>query len=483
MWCETTATSSSPYFLGEEVRVEKQVNADPVLLAHDLGKCFHLYRHPFHRLWQFLWGNRRGFHEEFWALRGVNLEVRRGETVGILGPNGSGKSTLLQLLAGTLAPTEGTLGVAGRVAALLELGCGFHPELIGRENVFLYGRLLGFSKEEMREKYPFIASFAGIGGFLDRPVKTYSSGMVMRLAFSVAVHLEPDVLLIDEALAVGDTAFASQCVRRLRQLQEQGVALLCVSHDLELLRRLCRRVYVLHRGTIVRHGPAAETIDWYRAFMASPERVLGLPQEQRDLRTQQPATAHPGFRCAPSGALLGGLERGSTSNPQNKAPDGAQRNPGCVGLRHGDGQGELIDLQLLGADGTPAAYVSVGEVCTLRVTARFAADLEQVIVGFNCTDRLGTVVIGTNTLQARRELHHIRQGESVTVEFRFPLPLRPDEYAFTVALGYDPQSLQYLDWIDRALTVLVIDTLDRHAGLGLLATEVAVAVARDAAAL
>lgn len=458
MWCETAATSSSPPLEGETscssppleggaggvkrppLTPPSQGGELAVLLAHNLGKCYRLYRRPLHRLWQCFWGRRRCYHEDFWALRGVDLEVRRGETVGILGPNGSGKSTLLQLLAGTLSPTEGTLGVAGRVAALLELGCGFHPELTGKENVFLYGRLLGFSKEEMREKYPFIAAFAGIADFLDRPVRTYSSGMVMRLAFSVAVHLEPEVLLIDEALSVGDTAFATQCVRRLRRLQEQGVALLCVSHDLELLRRLCQRVYVLHRGSIVRHGPAAETVDWYRAFMASPERVLALPQGQRDLR--------PGARDA----------------------DGS--------FRHGDGQGELVDLQLLGADGAPTTCVCVGDVCTLRVTARFAADLEQVIVGFNCTDRLGTVVIGTNTLVARQELRHIRAGETVTVEFNFSLPLRPDQYAFTVALGYDPQSLQYLDWIDRALTVQVIDPSDHPAGLGLLAAEVRVAVER-----
>jgi lipopolysaccharide transport system ATP-binding protein len=415
---------------------------EPVLLTQDLGKCYRLYRRPLHRVWQWFWGKRRRFHEEFWALRGVTLEVRRGETVGILGPNGSGKSTLLQLLAGTLMPTEGSLAVTGRVAALLELGCGFHPELSGRENVLLYGQLLGFSAAAMREKLPFLAAFSGIADFLDRPVRTYSSGMVMRLAFSVAVHLEPDLLLIDEALSVGDTAFAAQGLRRLRQLQEQGVALLCVSHDLELLRRLCQRVYVLHRGRLVQQGPAGEVIDWYRAFMAAPERVLALPPQQRDLRSSRSQEMQWG------------------------------------GLRHGDGQGEVLDVQLLGAEDTPTACVTVGEICTLRITARFAADLPQVIVGFNCTDRLGTVVIGTNTLQEREEIQQIRREETVTVAFRFPLPLRPGEYAFTVALGYDPQALQYLDWIDQALTVRVVDPTGRHAGFGMLATAVEVAVER-----
>jgi lipopolysaccharide transport system ATP-binding protein len=413
----------------------------PILQAKGLGKYYRLYKRPIHRLWQWLAGSRRQYFEEFWALRHVDLKVQSGESIGILGPNGSGKSTLLQLLAGTLSPTEGTLSVNGRVAALLELGCGFHPELTGSENVYLYGRLLGFSAEEMQDKFPFIAAFSGIEVFLNRPVRTYSSGMQMRLAFSVAVHLEPDVLLIDEALAVGDTAFSVRCIRRLRQLQEKGVVLVCVSHDVEMLRRLCPWVYVLHEGRIVQQGPAADVIGWYRAFMASPQHVLSLPRTRKDLRAQPHQGPH-------------------------------------FGLRHGDGKGEIVQVELFNQVGSSSPIIPVGETCTLRVTARFTADLEQVIIGFNCTDRLGTVVIGSNTLQEGCVISTISKGETVSVTFRFPMVVRPDEYAFTVALGYDSNALQFLDWIDHALAVRVIAAPDHSPGLGLLAVPVDVALER-----
>ena len=215
-----------------------------------LGKRYEIYAQPRDRLLQSLFRGRRQFFQEFWALADISFEVRRGETVGIIGRNGSGKSTLLQLIAGTLTPTTGAVEVRGRVAALLELGSGFNPEFSGRENVFLNGAILGLPRSEIEARLPEIVGFSGLAEFIDRPVKTYSSGMLMRLAFSVAVNVEPDILIIDEALAVGDVAFQLKCIERLERLTTSGVTLLFVSHDTALVKTFCQRALYLERGAL-----------------------------------------------------------------------------------------------------------------------------------------------------------------------------------------------------------------------------------------
>jgi lipopolysaccharide transport system ATP-binding protein len=227
---------------------------DAVISVRGLGKRYEIYAQPRDRLLQSLFRGRRQFFQEFWALADVSFDVARGETVGIVGRNGSGKSTLLQLIAGTLTPTTGSVAVRGRVAALLELGSGFNPEFSGRENVFLNGAILGLPRSEIEARLATIVAFSGLEEFIDRPVKTYSSGMLMRLAFSVAVNVEPDVLIVDEALAVGDTAFQLKCVERLEHLTTSGVTLLFVSHDTALVKSFCRRAVYLERGRMKAQG-------------------------------------------------------------------------------------------------------------------------------------------------------------------------------------------------------------------------------------
>lgn len=228
--------------------------AHSVIAVRGLGKRYEIYAQPRDRLLQSLFRGRRQFFQEFWALADVSFDIQRGETVGIIGRNGSGKSTLLQLIAGTLTPTTGTVDVRGRVAALLELGSGFNPEFSGRENVFTNGAILGLARSEIEARLPAIVAFSGLEEFIDRPVKTYSSGMLMRLAFSVAVNVEPDVLIVDEALAVGDTAFQLKCIERLEQLTQSGVTLLFVSHDTALVKTFCRRALYLERGRLKAEG-------------------------------------------------------------------------------------------------------------------------------------------------------------------------------------------------------------------------------------
>jgi lipopolysaccharide transport system ATP-binding protein len=233
-------------------------DAPPAIEVSGLAKRYEVYRKPHHRLLQTVLRGRHAFYQEFWALRDVSLSVRRGETLGIIGRNGSGKSTLLQLVAGTLNPTAGSVRARGRVAALLELGSGFNHEFTGRENVYLNGAILDIPRREMDRAFPAIEKFADIGEFIDQPVKTYSSGMMVRLAFAVAVHVTPDVLIVDEALSVGDTAFQSKCLDRIRRMQEDGVAIMLVSHSANTIIEFCDRAAYLDRGRLAARDGGGE---------------------------------------------------------------------------------------------------------------------------------------------------------------------------------------------------------------------------------
>ena len=251
---------------------------DALISVRGLGKRYEIYAQPRDRLLQSLFRGRRQFFQEFWALADISLDVMRGETVGIIGRNGSGKSTLLQLIAGTLTPTTGAVEVRGRVAALLELGSGFNPEFSGRENVFLNGAILGLPRSEIEARLPEIVGFSSLEEFIDRPVKTYSSGMLMRLAFSVAVNVEPDILIIDEALAVGDIAFQLKCIERLERLTKSGVTLLFVSHDTALVKTFCQRALYLERGRLRAMGTPDVVTELYALDIRQAEGAqVGRP--------------------------------------------------------------------------------------------------------------------------------------------------------------------------------------------------------------
>jgi ABC-type polysaccharide/polyol phosphate transport system ATPase subunit len=280
----------------------------PALLARDLGKCYHIYAKPHNRLKAAVMPWAKGSCTEFWALRNVSFEVHRGEFVGILGRNGSGKSTLLQLAAGILQPTEGMIGRHGRISALLELGSGFNPEFTGRENVLLNGSILGINARHMAAIFNDIAEFADIGGFIDQPVKSYSSGMLVRLAFAVAVAVQPEILIVDEALAVGDIAFQRKCFRRIEEMRSDGLTLLLVTHDPGLVRQLCSRALVLNRGEVAGWGDAGEMADRYLQIMFGD----GVSASVSADRAQQPQPAEaaassaaddPPFDAVP-GALI-----------------------------------------------------------------------------------------------------------------------------------------------------------------------------------
>jgi lipopolysaccharide transport system ATP-binding protein len=380
-----------------------------VVLAQNISKRFELYRHPADRLRQLLPFRRAGQAGEFWALQGVNLQAEKGETVGIIGPNGCGKSTLLQIVCGILRPTTGRVVTQGRIAALLELGAGFNPEFTGRENVFLNGEILGLSRREVQRVLPAIEEFAGIGRFFDRPVKEYSSGMYVRLAFSTAIHVDPEVLVVDEALAVGDAAFANRCVRKFQELRERRVTVLFVSHDLGLVKLLSHRALLLLGGRVAEEGSPRDVVN----------RYIGLVLEKE--RQMEPARP----------AELAGSHQ------------------------HGDGVSRLEAVELLGEAGQPVRALRSGEVCVIRIRARFHRPAASPMIGILIRNRIGMEVYGTNTRIEQIELGDFGPGDAIRIEFRFRCWLTAHEYTLTAAVQHPDGSSQ--DWIDDAVTFQVLD--------------------------
>ncbi len=249
------------------------MSSSAIISLSEISKCYQIYESPRDRLMQMLLRGRKKLYREFWALRGVSFDVAKGEAVGILGRNGSGKSTLLQIIAGTLAPTSGKVEVGGVITALLELGSGFNPDFTGRENVYLNGSILGLSMEDMDEKFDKIASFADIGEFLDQPVKTYSSGMYVRLAFAVQACVDPQVLIVDEALSVGDEKFQRKCFDHIEKLRSDGCSILLVTHATATVEKFCQKAILLHKGAVHGIGPAKDIVDQYHALLYSDDKA------------------------------------------------------------------------------------------------------------------------------------------------------------------------------------------------------------------
>jgi lipopolysaccharide transport system ATP-binding protein len=423
--------------------------SDIVVDVRGLSKSYQIYKRPHDRLKQFLSFGRRQYYREFWALQDVDLQVRRGETVGVIGRNGSGKSTLLQIICGTLQPTKGEVTIRGRVAALLELGAGFNPDFTGRENVRLYGSVLGLSEAEITARLPEILAFAEIGDFIDMPVKTYSSGMYVRLAFSVAINVDPDILVVDEALAVGDGRFQHRCMTRIKQMQERGVSILYVSHDTEGVKRLCNEVLVLQDGRVVNRGQPLHMSNWYLALMTvgyDLEKLAEMNAEQ-----EAPPSAEP-----PPGATTTDHQLGvDITLPEFRY------------FRHGDGTARIVNIVLADEAGHALSAVALGEVLTVHFDVEFHADLHDYIIGFYITDRLGTNVIGLNSYQERAALPQVQEGARMRFTWRFPIDLRPGFYSLSPSIAYNQFSQQWLDYIDNALVLRVVDRDLRRSVFGI----------------
>lgn len=459
MSAPSPAGSASPPEAGRVVASQiepARTSQDHVIIRCDgLGKCYHIYGSPQDRLKQALlrWSGTR-YYRDFWALRDFSLEVRRGEAVGVLGRNGSGKSTLLQLIAGTLAPTTGTIEVGGRVAALLELGSGFNPEFSGRENVYLNGAILGFSRREMDDRLEAIAAFADIGEFLDQPVKTYSSGMLVRLAFAVQVQVEPDVLIVDEALAVGDALFQKRCYQRIEELRSKGVTLLFVSHDQESVRTLTTRAVLLDRGRVRAMGPSGDVLLEYRRQLHDEEKRW-FERELEQKRT------HAAVRRVTE-------QTGATQQAPVEARPPGSATP--AGPEFGDLQAQVLEVRVLDGAGQSASYFAPRDPVRIVVRCLINQDLTHLNVGLRIRNKQGVKMYSWGTLNqdiahwathghandpARvfwdREFH---AGQEVTLAFDFECSLGADLYEVQAAVSLEDDRLygrqKILHWRDEA---------------------------------
>ena len=438
------------------------MSSKPLIEAENLGKVFHIYDRSDLRLRQFLLGWRKRYYREFWALRGVDFEVDQGETVGFMGRNGAGKSTLLQLVCGTLAPSEGQVTVRGRISALLELGSGFNPEFSGHDNVYLNGSLLGLSRDEIDAKYDRILTFADIGQFIDLPVKTYSSGMMVRLAFSVAINIDPEILVVDEALAVGDARFTARCMTQLRKLQDQGVAILFVGHDLEAFARLCTRAYVLHDGHMVHQGDPRETVSWYLAFASTDfdgSRMQAFEASGRaDTGTDKVWPGETG--SGDTGAAAADSAEPGAIAPSAVVPVPAMSRedlPEFKLFRHGDGTARIVSCVVRDERGRPAHTIEIGRKMQIEIVCEFYEDRLQHLVGFYVKDRLNLNVVGINTYQERVELPPVHRGDRYAYIFEFQADIRPGYYSVCPSIAYGQLEHKWMDYVENAELFRLVD--------------------------
>ena len=387
-----------------------------------VSKNFAIYNDPGDRLKELVTFHRLKLHREFQALTDVSFEVKRGEVFCLLGENGAGKSTALQLVAGIAQPTSGTVTTAGRISALLELGSGFNLEYSGRENVYLNGAVLGFSQREIDARYPLIERFAEIGDFINRPVKTYSSGMVVRLAFAVAIHADPEILLVDEALSVGDVYFRQRCMRKVHEMRARGVTILFVSHSPGDIAAVGDRALWLERGRVRDAGDPARVLAAYLDAMAAKDAVYKRTAVDSML---------------PTGAWVEGIPN--------------------VDRRHGDGRAEIMGVAVLDAQGNPAALLEPAGHALVRISLRANDELRRPIAGFTLRNHLGIDFAGTDTTRQHAALKPMRAGEACTVDFDLQLPdLYPAFFSFSAGIcdgRFQPASA--CDWIENAVTVQV----------------------------
>lgn len=384
--------------------------------VNQLGKKYKHYSSHWNRLVEWLTGKQR--HEEKWVLKGLTFKIKPGESVGIIGHNGAGKSTLLKILTGTTHPSEGEFYVNGKIAALLELGLGFHPDFTGIQNVYMAAQLMGIKKEEVDSLLPEIEAFAEIGDYIHLPLRTYSSGMAVRLAFATATAVRPDILIVDEALSVGDAYFQHKCFNRIRKFREEGTTLLFVSHDPTAVKNLCDRAILLDRGYMIKDGYPEEVLDYYNAIIAKREADYAIKQSQ-------------------------------TSSKR-------------VVTRSGNGQVEITNVKMLKGD-HEAYAVQVGEEVTLAIDLKFHHGVTNPTVGFLLKDRIGNDIFGTNTYHLGMETGTFSAGDTCTVSFHFPLNLGIGHYSISVAVHQGAVHVEKnYDWWDQACMIQVVPGNQPH---------------------
>lgn len=420
----------------------------PAIRIHDLSKRYEIYEAPRDRLKQFfmprvqrkLGIQARQYFREFWALKNLSFDIKRGETVGIIGRNGSGKSTLLQMICGTLTPTSGSVETSGRIAALLELGSGFNPEFTGRENIYLNASVLGLSQVQIEERFSAIVGFADIGDFVEQPVKSYSSGMTLRLAFAVIAHVDADILVVDEALAVGDAFFTQKCMRFLRDFMKTGTVLF-VSHDTASIKSLCSRAVWLERGEVVLEGSAKEVCERYLEGFYESKQGSGSSTRLKDSSIQDEPVPEKDQRLA-------------FINHTNLRNDIEIFKFDPEASSFGLGGARIVNVTLLDRDNKRLTWIVGGEQVTLQIDIDVMEDLQSPIVGFFVKDRLGQPLFGDNTFLFFKDMPlRCQPGERIQASFVFSMPLLPvGDYSITIAIANGTQeNHQQQHWIHDAV--------------------------------
>ncbi|PNV59970.1 ABC transporter ATP-binding protein [Clostridium sp. chh4-2] len=390
-----------------------QQAADNAITVKDVTKIYKLYEKPVDRLKESLNPTHKEYHRKFYALNNISFEVKKGETVGIIGTNGSGKSTILKIITGVLTPTTGEVQVEGTISALLELGAGFNMDYTGIENIYMNGTMMGFSRKEMEDKLQDILDFADIGDFVYQPVKTYSSGMFVRLAFALAINVEPEILIVDEALSVGDVFFQSKCYRRMEEIRQKGTTILMVTHDMGSIIKYCDRVVLLNKGDFVAEGAPGHMVDLYKKILANQMDSLEEElQEMNDFSGQSEGRKEKREK--------GGLMKEKITINSNRT-------------EYGDGRAEIYDLGLFDERGNLTNLLLKGEMFTIKEKIRFHTSLESPIFTYTIKDKKGSDLSGTNTMFEGTDIKPVRQGDSYEVSFTQKMTLQGGEYLLSMS--------------------------------------------------
>lgn len=413
--------------------------------VRNLSKKYHLYESPQHRLKEALHPFRKKFHREFWALRDVSFEIPKGSTCGILGRNGSGKSTLLQVICGVLQSTSGTVAASGRISALLELGAGFNPEFTGRENVYMNGSILGLSREEMADKFEDIASFADIGDFIDQPVKTYSSGMHVRLAFAVAINVEPEILIVDEALAVGDMMFQAKCIDRIKSLMNRGVTTLFVTHDMNTVNTLCDYAIMLDEGQVFTQGKAQLVTLQYYQFMREREQA-------RQAAAKAPKSEEKSAQPKSIGKMRAEIAQKTTEED----------------YRYGTGAARIVEYALLNSTNEETNAIRCGETFTVRVKAEFIEKVDNPCFGFTLSNTAGQNLLAVHTFHdAETPIGTKQKGDALTVEMETAMLLNPGRYLLSIGIADHRTALDFTN-IDTRKNISTLEVFGKEYSYGVI---------------
>lgn len=431
--------------------------SDLVISVHDVRKKYRLFNSSLERLKEALHPFRKHYHREFWALNGVSVDIPKGQTIGILGRNGSGKSTLLQIIAGILQPTSGSLVVLGRVSALLELGAGFNPEFTGRENAMLNGAISGMSRDDMVARMPQIEAFADIGGFFDQPVKTYSSGMFVRVAFAAAIHVDPDILIVDEALSVGDAKFQNKCFGKFSEFQKAGKTILFVTHNTNLIPSLCSRAVVFDAGQVMFDGDVVRAVDLYYDLLFSQEKKDAV--DSNSILEDSPSCNSKSDRSAV--VIMSGSQTADLCYLRR-----------CYNrheTRFTTHEAEIIDFMIESEAELDPPQVRFGSSVSLFVKVIFRRDVAMPLVGFSIKTVDGVEVCGTNTFMMGKQIRQACAGKVSIYKFSFRQCLNPGDYFVDIGIAEDngTRAGHIMD-VRRSIGHLIVIKLDQPTSNGMI---------------